>query len=211
MSLLPQAQADQAKLLVAISAFALAAAYWNFPYSAREAQLAAETERAERLETANAAAARESAAGRLARLRADAAEQRAALTLMRRLVPTRNEMPALLEEVSTAARRTGLDIGGVTPAPIIPGSHVDTYRYTVTIIGGYHQVGEFLAIVGSLPRVIAPVGFTLSSGGVRGPQLRPARPGRSDLAASITLQTYVERVDSTTATPAPRPATGRRS
>ena len=77
-------------------------------------------------------------------LKAQAAENRATLTVMRRLVPTDNEVPALLEEVSTAARRAGLDVGGVVPDAVIPGDQFDTYRYKVTMIGGYHQFGEFL-------------------------------------------------------------------
>ena len=41
--------------------------------------------------------------------------------VMRRLVPTGNEVPALLEQVSNAARRAGLDISSVEPQPVIAG------------------------------------------------------------------------------------------
>ena len=114
---------------------------------------------------------------------------------MRRLVPTNNEVPALLEEVSTAARRAGLDVGGVVPDAVIPGAQFDTYRYKVTMIGGYHQFGEFLSNVGSLARIVAPVNFQLVTGpNNRGPQ-RPIVRGaaRDGMTSVITLQTYVEK------------------
>jgi len=142
------------------------------------------------LDDANQRAAREFASGSIERLRVQAAENRSALLVMRRLVPTGNEVPALLEEVSTAARRAGLDVGGVTPEPVIVGERFDTYRYTVTIIGGYHQFGEFLANVGSLARIVAPVNFSIvASAGAN--VMRTSEKGA--LASRITLQTYVEK------------------
>jgi type IV pilus assembly protein PilO len=192
MALLPTEQRDQVKLVIGFAAVALAVAYFMYPYSSRNEQLALDTERVAALEAANQTAAREFANGSIEELRAQTAENRSTLTVMRRLVPTSNEVPALLEEVSTAARRAGLDVGGVTPEAVIPGDRYDTYRYTITIIGGYHQFGAFLANVGSLARIVAPVNFSIIS----------TEPGRrqvvktSDkdaLASTITLQTYVER------------------
>lgn len=195
MAMLPTNQRDQVKFGVAFLAIALAVAYYVYPYTARQEQLVADAAHVVELEDANQKAAREFAAGSIETLRAQAAQNRSALVVMRRLVPTGNEVPALLEEVSTAARRAGLDVGGVTPEPVIPGQHFDTYRYTITIIGGYHQFGEFLANVGSLPRIVAPVNFSIiGSNPARG----AARPtintaDKSAIASTITLQTYVER------------------
>jgi type IV pilus assembly protein PilO len=206
MPLLPANQRDQVKFGISFVAVALAVAYYMYPYKAREEALALETERIATLEDNNQKAAREFASGSIETLRAQAAENRSALVVMRRLVPTDNEVPALLEEVSTAARRAGLDVGGVTPEPVIPGERFDTYRYTVTIIGGYHQFGEFLANVGSLPRIVAPVNFSIiGSNPVRG-AARPtiATSDKSAIVSTITLQTYVERTS-------PKPALPERS
>ena len=206
MTLLPQTQRDQVKFLIGFAALALAVAYYLYPYSAREAQLAADGERVAQLEDANQRAAREFASGSIEHLRVQAAENRSALLVMRRLVPTGNEVPALLEEVSTAARRAGLDVGGVTPEPVIPGERFDTFRYTVTIIGGYHQFGEFLANVGSLARIVAPVNFSIVAGsGANASRTVIKTSEKGALAATITLQTYVEKT-----TPA-KPAAKERS
>lgn len=195
MSIIPQTQREQIKLVVGIIAVALAVVYYLYPYSAAQEQLALDTARVESLETSNRRAQKEFASGSVETLRAEAAEQRSALTAMRRLVPTSNEVPALLEEVSTAARRAGLDVGGFTPEPVIRGEKFDTHRYKVTIIGGYHEIGGFLANVGSLPRIVAPVHFelALANGGSRRANARSRNAARTGLEATVTLQTYVER------------------
>ncbi len=193
MALLPTTKRDQIKFGIAFAAIALTAAYVLYPHAAKSEQIALDTARLTELETANQKAAREFKSGSIETLRGQAAENRSALVVMRRLVPTDQEVPALLEEVSTAARRAGLDVGGVTPEAVIPGDRFDTYRYTVTIIGGYHQFGAFLANVGSLPRIVAPVSFSIVSGSpIRGQSpIKTAQKGA--LASTIMLQTYVER------------------
>ncbi|MCA2985753.1 MAG: type 4a pilus biogenesis protein PilO [Gemmatimonas sp.] len=199
MALLPTAQRDQIKLLIGFSAITLAVVYWMYPYAAKNEQLAADEARIATLEVANQKAAREFDSGSIEQLRSQAAQNRSALTVMRRLVPTGNEVPALLEEVSTAARRAGLDVGGVVPEPVVAGDRFDTYRYTVTIIGGYHQFGEFLANVGSLARIVAPVNFAITAGTTNRQRSGVRTSEKGSLAATITLQTYVERT-----APAPR-------
>lgn len=199
MALLPTAQRDQIKLLIGFAAIALAVLYWMYPYAAQNEQLAADEARVVALEDANQKAAREFDKGSIEQLRSQAAQNRSALTVMRRLVPTGNEVPALLEEVSTAARRAGLDVGGVVPEPVMAGDRFDTYRYTVTIIGGYHQFGEFLANVGSLARIVAPVHFAITAGTTNRQRGGARTSEKGSLAATITLQTYVERT-----APAPR-------
>ena len=196
MAMFPQDKRDQLKLSISLVAVMLAVAYYLYPYSQRQLQVAESTARLDSLESANTRAQREFKAGNLDQLKSQAASNRATLTVMRRLVPTDNEVPALLEEVSTAARRAGLDVGGVVPEAVIPGEQFDTYRYKVTMIGGYHQFGEFLANVGSLARIVAPVNFQLAAGGAssRGtvrPSVRAAN--RDGMTSVITLQTYIER------------------
>lgn len=193
MAIAPINQRDQVKLLIGFVAIALAVLYWMYPYASKNAQIALDESRITTLEDANQRAAREFASGSIEVLRAQAAENRSALTVMRRLVPTGNEVPALLEEVSTAARRAGLDVGGVVPEPVIQGDRFDTYRYTITIIGGYHQFGEFLANVGSLPRIVAPVNFSVATGAAANRTSRIRTSEKNALASTITLQTYVEK------------------
>jgi type IV pilus assembly protein PilO len=121
---------------------------------------------------------------------------------MRRLVPTENEVPALLEEVSTAARRAGLELGGVAPEPVVHGPDFDTYRYKVTVVGGFHPLTAFLANVGSLPRIVAPVTFQLIMANSTVAKITRGPANAAALQATVTVQTYVAH------TPAPAARSG---
>ena len=189
MSLLPSNQRDQTKVAIALIAVALAGYYYMYPYTARAAALETQRAHVEQLDAQNTKAKAQVRTD-VATLTAEAARTGASLDVMRRLVPTAQEVPALLEEISTAARRAGLEISGVVPDPVLKGDEFDTYRYKVTLVGAYHPLTTFLANVGSLPRIVAPVAFSLAPA----PEAAAAKPttGKAaSLAASVTLQAYV--------------------
>jgi type IV pilus assembly protein PilO len=203
VQLLPNDKKDQIKVGVAMAAFFLGVYYWAYPYEARSLELEESRLRVERLEESNARARREIARGTAKTLRAQAARSRATLDVLRQLVPAAYEVPAVLEEVSTAARRAGLEIGGVQPEPVLVGDVFDTYRYKVTVVGSYHALTAFLANVGSLPRIVAPVTFSMAPAKARA-TAPSARAGAAPLTvqplmATVTMQTYVARTGSGTA------------
>jgi type IV pilus assembly protein PilO len=111
---------------------------------------------------------------------------------MRQLVPRSNEVPALLEDISTAARRVGLDLATVEPMPVLPGEQFDTYRYKLAVIGGYHPVGQFLSNVGSLNRIIAPVTMAIRLNPGVATKAR-VKKGESLINTEFQVQTYVAR------------------
>ena len=199
MGLLPNEQKDQLKVLGGMVAFGLAALYWMYPHATQVTENEALATRIDALERTNARAKAAASPEQLKQLKAEAARSRATLAALRRLVPTEREVPALLEQVSTAARRAGLEIGGVQPEPVLPGESFDTYRYKVTLVGGYHPIAAFMANAGSLPRIVAPVTFQLipavASAGRAQQLTAPTRTPRQALAlqAQFTLQTYVMR------------------
>jgi type IV pilus assembly protein PilO len=112
--------------------------------------------------------------------------------VMRQLVPTGNEVPALLDDISTAARRVGLELAGVEPLPVLPGGQFDTYRYKMSVIGGYHAVGQFLSNVGSLSRIVAPVTLEMKPH-PPGDKTKKAKRNESVLDTNFQVQTYVAR------------------
>src|SRR5687767_605273 len=162
MALLPKNQRDQVMVLLVIVAVALVGLYYAYVYSPKAGVLTDLQAHVDSLDVNNQRAKAEMAKGNVEELRAEAAKLQANLEIMRQLVPTSNEVPALLEQVSTAARRVGLDLATVKPQPVIEGDQFDTYRYQVAVIGDYHALGEFLANVGSLTRIVAPVNLALS-------------------------------------------------
>ena len=184
---------EQTLVGVAIVALMVAGAYWYFLWKPKAAELAIVQAHVDSLEVRNQQARADIAQGSLKKLRAQSAEYEQSLKVMRQLVPRSNEVPALLEDMSTAARRVGLDLATVEPMPVLAGEHFDTYRYKLAVIGGYHAVGEFLSNVGSLNRIIAPVTLAI--------KLQPAaqrtkariKPGESLINTEFQVQTYVAR------------------
>ena len=110
----------------------------------------------------NQRAKSELAQGKTQELKAEAERFANDLEVMRRLVPTGNEVPALLEQVSTAARRVGLDIADVSRCRSSQGDQYDAYKYRLSVRGDYHQIGTLLTNIGSLQRIVAPINLTLA-------------------------------------------------
>ena len=211
MALLPKNQRDQVMVLLVIVAVALVGLYYAYVYSPKSDVLTDLQAHVDSLDVSNQRAKAELAKGNVEDLRAEAAKLQASLDVMRQLVPTSNEVPALLEQVSTAARRVGLDLATVKPQPVIEGETFDTYRYQVAVIGDYHALGEFLANVGSLTRIVAPVNMALSPLGngaaVDARKKASKKNNNSVLDSRFELQTYVAK----TAPPRPAPAGGSKS
>jgi type IV pilus assembly protein PilO len=148
--------------------------------------------RLDTLDSLNHVAKKEVAKGTASRMRIEAAAYGRELEVLRGLVPTQNEVPALLDAVSNAARRAGLELSDVAPDGTVQGDQFDTYKYKLTVTGPYHKIASFLANVGSLPRIVAPINVTLATSG-RVSDLRP-RAGEQLLDAKFGIQTYVAHV-----------------
>lgn len=185
---------EQTLIGIAILSFVLLGAFWYFMHSPKAKTLAALELRVDSLEAMNQQARTDIARGSVDSLRVAVARDREALKVMTRLVPTRNEVPGLLEDVSTAARRVGLDLASVEPMPVIPGDDFDTHRYKISVIGGYHELGRFLSNVGSLQRIVAPVALEMKPFVAQGQSgaRRPAA-GKAILDSNFQIQTYVAR------------------
>jgi type IV pilus assembly protein PilO len=175
------------------AAVLLLAAYWYFLYKPKAAELTATEIHVDSLDRRNQQAKADLATGSLQKLRAQSTEYEQSLRVMRQLVPRSNEVPALLEDISTAARRVGLDLATVEPMPVLPGEQFDTYRYKLAVIGGYHPVGQFLSNVGSLNRIIAPVTMTIKLHPVADKTKARIRKGESLIDTQFQVQTYVAR------------------
>jgi type IV pilus assembly protein PilO len=122
------------------------------------------------------------------------------LSLLRHLVPTENEVPALLESVSTAARRANLELSDVQPDGVVNGDQFNTYRYKMAVSGPYHEVAQFLSNVGSLSRIVEPINVTLALANRTGE--RRMKKNEQLLDAHFQIQTYVARTSNTDMPPA---------
>ena len=162
MAILPTNRRDQIFAGIGFLALALGAVYYMYVWDPNKTDLDASQARLDSLQVINQRAKAELAQGRTAALKDEADHYAKDLAVMRALVPTGNEVPALLEQISSAARRVGLDIADVQPLPTLTGDQYDAYKYRLSVRGGYHQIGVLLANVGSLQRIIAPINLTLA-------------------------------------------------
>lgn len=191
MALGPQTQRDQILVVVAAAGILAAGAYGYLLYMPERAELATIEARVQTLDSLNALAKTQMGQQRIDAMRADAERSQKALEAMRQLVPTGNEVPALLEQVSDAARRAGLEIGKVEPQPVLEGDQFDTYRYKIGVAGSYHRIAQFITNVGSLTRIMAPVNLHLDPlQNANASKLRD-KPGEQAINAEFELQTYV--------------------
>jgi type IV pilus assembly protein PilO len=192
---------DKAMAGVVFAALALTYGFYDQLWSPKHDELTATQARVDTLIELNRRAKAELSQGKTAELRAEADRYGQDLEVMRRLVPTSNEVPALLEQVSTAARRVGLDIADVQPEPLLTGDQYDAYKYRLSMRGNYHQIGTLLANIGSLQRIVAPINLSLTPAGGIDPKKGRVQP----VVALFEIQTYVAR---NVLPPPPRPVRG---
>jgi type IV pilus assembly protein PilO len=130
--------------------------------AAREERVVAIRDTITKLQSATDSAKRELARGTVEDLRKRLDTYRGSLALLRRLVPERNEVPNLLDDISSRGKIRGVTLSQVVPMPVEAGpAPFNTYKYNMSVIGRYDQIGQFLADVASLQRIIVPYDVTL--------------------------------------------------
>jgi type IV pilus assembly protein PilO len=200
MAILPTNPRDQKLVVAAVLAIGLAGVYQQLYWTPKNVELTTLSVRLDTLDSLNRIAKAEVAKGSATKMKAEAELYDRELTVLRRLVPTSNEVPPLLESISNAARRAGLELSAVEPDGVINGDQFDTYKYKLGVTGPYHQVAEFLANVGSLPRIVSPINVTLVPS-ARSGELKPKK-GEQLLDVKFGIQTYVAHAQLKPAAPA---------
>jgi type IV pilus assembly protein PilO len=114
------------------------------------------------------------------------------LETYRRLVPERNEVPNLLDDISSRGKIRGVTLSQVVPMPVEPGpAPFDTYKYNMSVIGRYDQIGQFLADVASLQRIIVPYDLVLDQANMSSAKALGDTTG-SLLEAKFQVRTFVK-------------------
>ena len=198
MASLPTTQRDQAKLLVGILGIVGAVAYWNFLYTPKALELQESRAAVEALETANTRARAAVARGSVSEIRAEADQMVQSLEVIRTLIPTGSEVPALLDQINVAGRRVGLEFSNFQPGGTTTGAQFDTYRFRMSVRGTFHEITALLTAIGGLPRIIVPTNVTLVEAPPRPSRTgEPDDPSRRELNATFDIETYVAHLDTT--------------
>jgi Tfp pilus assembly protein PilO len=200
MALLPQSPRDQKLFVIGLLAVGLAVAYQQVVWTPKNVELNTIEVRLDTLDSLNRLSKIDVAKGSASKMKAEADAFGRELEVLRHLVPTKNEVPALLESVSTAARRAGLELSDVQPDGNIEGDQFDTYRFKIGVTGPWHQVAEFLTNVASMQRIVSPINLTLTATSRVG-ERRPKKDEQF-LDARFGIQTYVAHASPKAAAPA---------
>jgi type IV pilus assembly protein PilO len=148
------------------------------------------------LEAATDSAKKELARGTVADVRKRLESYRGSLSLLRRLVPERNEVPNLLDDISTRSKIRGVTLSQVVPQPVEQGpAPFDTYKYNMSVIGRYDQIGQFMADVASLQRIIVPYDLTIAVANSQAAKVLGDTTGAM-LEAKFQIRTYVKSPNS---------------
>src|SRR5258705_8489825 len=125
--------------------------------SARQQQVVATRDTIARLDAATDSAKKELARGTVEDLRKRLDTYRGSLALLRRLVPERNEVPNLLDDISSRNKIPGVTLSQGVPLPVEAGpGPVRTHKYKKLVHCHYRPISPVLVPGSPLPRVNLP-------------------------------------------------------
>ena len=176
----------KAVILVFIAALILAAGYWFLVKDQREA-----LENRERVETQLKSEFREKQqkAANLPEYERQLEEMEEMLEVMLRQLPSRTEMPDLLVDISQTALGAGIENELFEPRSEITRDFYAEQPINIRMVGTYHQFGDFVSTVASLPRVVILTIQDISLQPVEG------SGGRLRMDGAITTYRYLDETE----------------
>jgi type IV pilus assembly protein PilO len=140
------------------------------------------------------------------------------LQTMLRQLPSKTEMPDLLNDISDAALGSGIETELFQPGAEAMKDFYAEKPIQLKMLGTYHQFGSFISSVAALPRVVILTMHDVSLRPVKttGP---PAAAGQLSLEGTVKTYRYLDDDEAAAtqkpgtppkpgAAPAPKPATG---
>lgn len=103
------------------------------------------------------------------------------------LIPGREEVAALVDDIGTRARLMNVDLREMQPQPREPGEHYDRTSFNMAVVGEYHNVARFLTEIASLSRIVTPVQVEVTLFN----QPQQYRDLEFPVMASFRIETYV--------------------
>jgi len=186
MALLPQEPKQQRALVVIVLAIAAGALFWNYWQVPKDEEVATLTDRIESLEAQNQAA-RIAAARGIEGLEENLATFERHIARLEELVPRAQQLPSLIVDINTVAERLDISPLSFVPNPAETGESYTRRTFEYTWVGEYHAIGQFLASIASLERIITPTQLQLSE--YDAPAEYPDL--ESPVLAEFTIETYV--------------------
>ena len=167
--------------------------FYDYVYAPRRAEVDALRTRVEELQTRNSAA-RALTRGVGTDVEGTLASYRRQLEAVEGLIPSGEELPDLLDAISAEAQRTTVEIALIQPSGATEEAYYTRRAYDMAVVGRYHDVGDFLTRVASLPRIVTPLNLTLAPTAAAGGPGAAANPGAAEavrVEARFSIETYV--------------------
>ncbi|WP_298775576.1 type 4a pilus biogenesis protein PilO [uncultured Shewanella sp.] len=81
-----------------------------------------------------------------------------------KMLPSENEMPGLIDDITFVATDTGLKIKSLEWAGELQQDFYIEFPIKLSVSGDYHELGHFVSGVAKLPRIVSLHDFTLKKG-----------------------------------------------
>jgi type IV pilus assembly protein PilO len=114
------------------------------------------------------------------------------------LLPTDRQLAVLLRKISLAGQQTGVSFVMFKPGAAKAENYYTALPVDITVFGGYHQVGSFLAEIANLRRIVTVSNMRLST--------NTKGDGLASTSASLTASAYSLNTSPTPAAATPPPA-----
>jgi len=183
---LPKDPAGQKRFLIGLLPFLIAFFYYQFVDTGTREQITALENEFEILDQHVQTARARSNPAAIAAAQRKLAMYEEHVRQLEKLVPREEEVARLLYSMAERARDAGVEIGLMRPEEEQAGQFYTDHPHAMAVIGTYHDIGRFLADIGSLPRIVVPLDLRI--------QQRPnekTRGGIPRLQADFKLHTYV--------------------
>jgi type IV pilus assembly protein PilO len=120
-------------------------------------------------------------------------------TMAAELLPTERQLAVLLRKISLAGQQTGVSFVMFKPGATRAETYYTAMPIDITVYGGYHQVGSFLAELANMRRIVTVGNMRLTT--------NTKGDGLSTTSASMTASAYSLNTNPAPAAgPATRPA-----
>ncbi|MEO5344217.1 MAG: type 4a pilus biogenesis protein PilO, partial [Gammaproteobacteria bacterium SHHR-1] len=149
----------------------------------------------------NEFAAKQVKAINLERYRQQLADLKESLGTMLQQLPNQTEVPALLVDVSQTGLAAGLEFKRFQPAAEKKQEFYAELPINIEVVGNYHQFGDFVSGLASLPRIV-----TIHNINIKPTGGKDAKGGQLSLKAVAKTYRYLDD----TQAPAPKAKKGKR-
>src|SRR5256714_10818524 len=154
MALLPQDRQSQVMLIITMLMAFLGWAFWSYWEQPTSQQIEATRVEIDSLQRIIDRAKSDLASGTVEDLRRKVEQYTALLGVMRQLVPEKNEVPALIDDISTKAKLRGVTIGRLEPLAVEAGGPLATDKDPLGGLGHDAPQGAVLSRTARPPRAI---------------------------------------------------------